>query len=247
MTGEAQVDATERGARHGRAALDDLAAVVALRRDGDAAEHGFVEGRQHSPVAGDDVHVSESGSGGSRCLAHGRIVAVADRGVTPRLSVLGRPSHVIQNGPMQTAAVILAAGASTRFGSPKQAARIGERTMLEAVVAVADAAGLHPVIAVVPSGVAVPRNVVPVINDDPGAGMSRSLRLGLAAVPPDADAAVILLGDQPTLDPSVIGRLLADEGARPVVAAHAEGRSVRPFSSVERHSGSPTRRRATRG
>lgn len=125
---------------------------------------------------------------------------------------------------MQTAAVILAAGASTRYGSPKQAARFGERTMLEAVVAVADAAGLRPVMAVVPSGVTVPRNVVSVINDDPGAGMSLSLRLGLAAVPPDADAAVILLGDQPTLDPSVIARLLGDEGVRPVVAADAEGR-----------------------
>jgi len=125
---------------------------------------------------------------------------------------------------MHTAAVILAAGASTRYGSPKQAARIGERTMLEAVVATADTAGLRPIIAVVPSGVAVPRDVVTVINDDPGAGMSESLRLGLATVPPDADAAVILLGDQPTLDPSVIGRLLADQGVRPVVAAHAEGR-----------------------
>ena len=125
---------------------------------------------------------------------------------------------------MQTAAVILAAGASTRYGSPKQAARIGELTMLESVVAVADAAGLRPVIAVVPSGVAVPHHVLIAENDDPGAGMSQSLRLGLAAVPPDAGAAVILLGDQPTLDPSIIGRLLSDDGVRPVVAAHAEGR-----------------------
>ena len=125
---------------------------------------------------------------------------------------------------MQTAAVILAAGASTRYGSPKLAARIGERTMLEAVVAVADAAGLHPVIAVVPSGAQVPSSVLSAVNDDPAAGMSRSLRIGLAAVPPHADAAVILLGDQPTLDSSVIGRLLADKGVRPVVAAHAEGR-----------------------
>ena len=132
--------------------------------------------------------------------------------------------HVIQNGTMQIAAVILAAGASTRFGSPKQAARFGERTMLEAVVAVAEAAGLHPVIAVVPSGVAVPRDVLRAINDDPAAGMSQSLRLGLAAVGMDVDGAVILLGDQPTLDPSVIRRLLSDGGGRPVVAAHAEGR-----------------------
>ena len=51
---------------------------------------------------------------------------------------------------MKTAAVILAAGASTRFGSPKQLARIGGRTLLEQVVATARAAGLDPVVAVVP-------------------------------------------------------------------------------------------------
>src|SRR5688572_31835013 len=35
----------------------------------------------------------------------------------------------VHNEPMRIAAVILAAGASTRFGSPKQLARIGDRTM----------------------------------------------------------------------------------------------------------------------
>lgn len=132
--------------------------------------------------------------------------------------------------PMHTAAVILAAGASTRFGTPKQAARIGGRTLLEAVVALAEAAGLHPIIAVVPPGFAVPSNVVPEINADPSAGLSRSLRLGLAAVPPEeADAAVILLGDQPTLDPAVIRRLLDEGGDRPMVAAFADGRIGPPI------------------
>ena len=133
-------------------------------------------------------------------------------------------------GPMHTAAVILAAGASTRFGSPKQAARLGERTMLEAVVALAEAAGLHPIIAVVPPGFAVPPTAVPEINADPAAGLSQSLRLGLAAVPPEeADAAVILLGDQPTLDPDVIRRLISEGGDRLVVAAFAEGRIGPPI------------------
>ncbi|MEO7294620.1 MAG: NTP transferase domain-containing protein, partial [Candidatus Limnocylindria bacterium] len=88
-----------------------------------------------------------------------------------------------QNGPMKVAAVILAAGASTRFGSPKQRAPLGSGTMLSAVSVIAHRAGLAPVIAVVPSGVAVPPDVIAEVNDQPAAGLSHSLRLGLAAVP----------------------------------------------------------------
>jgi CTP:molybdopterin cytidylyltransferase MocA len=126
---------------------------------------------------------------------------------------------------MRTAAVILAAGASSRFGSAKQLARIGPETMLAAVVKIARDAGLHPIIAVVPPGLPVPSDAVPEINDDPAAGLSRSLRLGLAAVPPEgSDAAVVLLGDQPTLDPGVVRRLLEEGDGAPVAAAWAEGR-----------------------
>jgi CTP:molybdopterin cytidylyltransferase MocA len=126
---------------------------------------------------------------------------------------------------MRTAAVILAADASTRFGSWKQEARIEGRTMLATVAGIAARAGLHPIVAVVPPGLPVPASVVPELNADPAAGLSRSLRLGLDAVPPEeADGAVILLGDQPTLDPTVIELLLVEGGERPVVAARAGGR-----------------------
>ena len=90
-----------------------------------------------------------------------------------------------QNGPMSTAAVILAAGASKRFGSPKQLARIGGRTLVERAVDTARAADLSPVIVVIPPGIAVPAGVETVVNDDPSAGQSRSLRLGLAALGPE--------------------------------------------------------------
>lgn len=129
-----------------------------------------------------------------------------------------------------TAAVILAAGASTRFGSPKQLARIGDLTLLEAVAGIALEAGLRPVIAVVPRGLAVPPNVLPLVNDEPSAGLSRSLRLGLAAVPPEAGAAVILLGDQPTLKVATVRAVLeAARDDRPVVAALANGRIGPPI------------------
>src|SRR5262245_29707490 len=100
--------------------------------------------------------------------------------------VLGmRACYARQNGPMTVAAVILAAGASTRFGSAKAVARIGSRTMLEVVVDTATAAGLAPIIVVAPSALTVPESATAVRNDAPELGMSHSLRLGIAAVPPD--------------------------------------------------------------
>lgn len=121
---------------------------------------------------------------------------------------------------MQVAAVILAAGASARFGSPKQLAPFGAGTMLEAVVARAHEAGLDPVIVVLPPGVASPPDAVPVVNANAAEGLSRSLRLGIAAVPAETDAALIMLGDQPTVSADVIRLVLAaGRGDRPIVAA----------------------------
>ncbi|MGH2356746.1 MAG: nucleotidyltransferase family protein [Candidatus Limnocylindria bacterium] len=128
----------------------------------------------------------------------------------------------------RVAGIILAAGASTRFGSPKQLARIGKRTILETVVDVALAAGLDPVLVVVPPGMAVPPEVVPVVNDDPAAGLSRSLRLGVHAAPGDVAAVVILLGDQPTLEADDVRRLVAARGAAPVVASESNGLRMPP-------------------
>jgi molybdenum cofactor cytidylyltransferase len=135
-------------------------------------------------------------------------------------------------GPIYTssgvAAVILAAGASTRFGSPKQLARVGERTMLETVVAIAREAGLDPILAVVPTGLAVPADAVPVPNHAPGRGMSRSLQLGIGALPPEVVAAVILLGDQPTLAVASVRAIVAARGARPIIAASSDGLVLPP-------------------
>ncbi|MDQ2934156.1 MAG: nucleotidyltransferase family protein [Chloroflexota bacterium] len=126
------------------------------------------------------------------------------------------------------AAVILAAGASARFGSPKQLAKVGERTMLETVVAIARVADLDPVLAVVPAGLAVPAEAVAVPNAQPELGMSHSLQLGIGAVPPEVNAAVILLGDQPTLGVESVRAIVAARGARPIIAASSDGLALPP-------------------
>jgi CTP:molybdopterin cytidylyltransferase MocA len=132
------------------------------------------------------------------------------------------------NGPMDStdpvAAVLLAAGAATRFGSRKAAVRVGTRTMVEAVADTAAAAGLRPVLVVAPASLSPPVTATPVVNDAPEQGLSRSLQLGIDAVPPECAAAVVLLGDQPTVSAATLRALLDARGATPIVAVRAEGR-----------------------
>lgn len=122
----------------------------------------------------------------------------------------------------RVAAVILAAGASSRFGSPKQLAPFAGGTMLDAVIDTARRARLDPIVVVAPTDLPLPADVVHVPNDDPGAGLSRSVRLALAAVPAGS-AALILLGDQPTVTPAHLERLLAARGSTSIVATAAGG------------------------
>jgi CTP:molybdopterin cytidylyltransferase MocA len=134
---------------------------------------------------------------------------------------------------VKVAAVILAAGASQRFGSPKALLRIGGRTMLEVVTDTATAAGLAPVIVVAPSGMPTPGTAHVVSNDLPAAGMSRSLRLGLSSVPGEAEAAVVLLGDQPTVTVDHLKQLDGWRGGTPIVATRAGG-VLGPPALIER-------------
>jgi len=125
-------------------------------------------------------------------------------------------------------AVILAAGSSRRFGSAKQLAMLDGRTLLEHAIGAAVAAGLTPVVAVVPTWLTRPsslggESVQWVGNPSPERGVSVSLRLGLRAIGDEATAAVILLGDQPYVGPSIIETLLAARGDRPIVAGEADG------------------------
>jgi CTP:molybdopterin cytidylyltransferase MocA len=95
---------------------------------------------------------------------------------------------------------------------------------------------LEPVIAVVPADLPLldePAGVTYVQNPQQELGMSHSLRLGFAALPPDVEAALILLGDQPTVEATLISRLVSARGATPFVATSAGG-VLQPPVLVER-------------
>jgi CTP:molybdopterin cytidylyltransferase MocA len=100
-------------------------------------------------------------------------------------------------------AVVLAAGASTRFGSPKQA------VLLEPVVErVRGSAAIGDVVVVL-GGHDVETTARAVHCSDWERGPGASLRCGLAALGNDVEAAVVVLGDGPGLDPRAIDRVVA--------------------------------------
>jgi molybdenum cofactor cytidylyltransferase len=109
---------------------------------------------------------------------------------------------------MRVAAVVLAAGASTRLGEPKQLVMLGEENLLERTVRVAREAGCSPVVVVVgvDSQQVLARSalgdVVTVINDQWKEGMASSIRLGvrtLEVVANHVDGVLLMTCDQPAV------------------------------------------------
>src|SRR2546429_8273633 len=99
------------------------------------------------------------------------------------------------------AAVVLAAGASSRFGSPKQ--RLLLRPGLERV---RNARSVDEIVVVVGAHeVETDARVVRCAAWERGPGAS--LRCGLAVLEPNAEAAVVVLADGPALSPDEIGRV----------------------------------------
>lgn len=137
------------------------------------------------------------------------------------------------HGARGVAAIVLAAGESRRYGSPKQLAMHEGRTLLEHVLGRAAEAGLEPVVAVVPVWLSRPRSMdAPALrwvrNPYPERGLSHSLRLGIEAVPESSSAALILLGDQPTVPIATLRAVLAGRGQRPITVARAFGLQAPP-------------------
>jgi nicotine blue oxidoreductase len=100
------------------------------------------------------------------------------------------------------AAVVLAAGAATRFGSPKQ------RLLVEEVLERIRAAGIDEIFVV--AGAYDLEATAPVVHcPDWERGPGASLRCGLAALPDEAEAAIVLLADGPDLSPAAIERVVA--------------------------------------
>jgi len=121
-------------------------------------------------------------------------------------------------------AVVLAAGASSRFGSPKQ------RLLLAPVLERVRRSRSIDEIVVVVGAHEVDTDARVVRCADWQRGPGASLRCGLAALSPEAEAAVVVLADGPMLAPEAIDRIVAAwrEGAGDVIAASYGGNRGHP-------------------
>lgn len=138
---------------------------------------------------------------------------------------------------MSVVALVLAAGAGTRMGRPKQLLPVGGRPMLQHALDAAAAGGLGELVLVlgyeagaVAAAVALPPGARTVVNDRHAEGQATSLAAGLGAMPADAAAALVLLGDQPEVRPEAIRAVVSARrpGGPPMLRAAYRGRPGHP-------------------
>lgn len=115
---------------------------------------------------------------------------------------------------MKTAAVVVAAGASTRFGSPKQLARVGNETLLERAVRVAREAGCSPIVVVLGASAELIRSgceldsAVVIVNGGWASGMGGSIACGVRVLS-DVDGCLVMTCDMPAVTASHLRLLMA--------------------------------------
>src|SRR3954470_18844338 len=157
------------------------------------------------------------------------------------MEIVTRPQPRAEHEPekgRRIAAVLLAAGRSTRMGGPnKLLAEIGGKPLVRIAAEQALASQASPVIVVTGherdkvEAALNGLNVRFAHNPDYAEGLGTSLRTGIAAVPETADGAIVCLGDMPQVDAALIGKLIAafdpERGAL-VVVPTTEGRRGNP-------------------
>ena len=134
------------------------------------------------------------------------------------MEIITRPQPrkpVGPDGNRNIAAVILSAGRSTRMGGPnKLLAELSGRKLVRIVTEQALASKARGVIVVTGHQADLVEQALQglevkfVRNPDFAGGLAGSVKAGVAAVPADADGAVICLGDMPMIDAHLIDRLI---------------------------------------
>ena len=118
-------------------------------------------------------------------------------------------------GQSRIAAIVLAAGGAARMGSPKPLTELDGRTLLSWVLGAIPRSAVGETIVVlgawadeIRAGVDLTGCTV-VENPEPAAGMSSSLRRGVAAVSATTEAFFVVLGDAPLVRPTTYHELIA--------------------------------------
>jgi molybdenum cofactor cytidylyltransferase len=122
---------------------------------------------------------------------------------------------------------VLAAGASTRFGSPKQLVRVAGRPLLHAAVTRAAEVTGNALIVVLGSGAA---ELAPLLKHSPGMivinhewreGLASSIRAAIARLPATCAGALLVLADQAAVSADDLKRLAGTWRKQPQYIAAA--------------------------
>ena len=125
-------------------------------------------------------------------------------------------------------AIVLAAGASTRFGSPKQLVRVDGRPLLHAAVSRAVEVAGHSVSVVLGANAAELAPLLShtsasvVINRDWSEGMASSIRAGVSRLPGSCTGVMLVLADQAAVTAEDLRRLAAAWRRQPAYIAAAQ-------------------------
>ncbi len=143
------------------------------------------------------------------------------------------------------ATVVLAAGRSERFGSPKLLAEWWGRPLIERALEIAPP-GLRVAVISTPTAKLLPlftaHGFQCIRNPKPAQGQSSSLRLALDVMPAEIEAVLVLLGDAPAVPPAVVERVITayrrldcavtssydDRAAPPVVIPRSDWERIAP-------------------
>jgi molybdenum cofactor cytidylyltransferase len=127
-------------------------------------------------------------------------------------------NSAVSNNLKMPGIIILAAGASTRLGKPKQLLHFNDKSLLQhAIDTAVSSSGGDPVIVVLGSSADFINahiksdSVQTVINQNWQEGMSSSIRAGLTALinlNAEIEDVILLLADQPFVTPSLLAQLM---------------------------------------
>jgi molybdenum cofactor cytidylyltransferase len=133
------------------------------------------------------------------------------------------------------AGLVLAAGASSRLGRPKQLLPYGPATLLDHTVHTARTCAFDQLVVAIGGAAGEVRERVDlsgadvVVNDAYGAGCSSSIAAAIDALSPEADVLVLLLGDQPGVTCDTVAALLAGRGDAALAVCRYDDGLGHPF------------------
>jgi len=138
---------------------------------------------------------------------------------------------------MNSAAIVLCGGKSTRMGTSKALLPFGPETMLQRVLRLlTDVVSPIVVVAAVDQPLpTLPPEVIVTRDEQEGRGPLEGLRAGLKALPPQVDAVYVTSCDVPLLEPAFVREMLAFANGFDIAVMEIDG-FPHPLSAVYRRS-----------